>query len=80
MFLKWLATKVLKYSSINKYTINIKIDKQLSYKVIYTIELIRIETLKTYIKTNLANNLSEFSNFLLKFVFYLLKSQIVAFA
>ena len=38
------------------YAINLKIDKQLSYKQIYNYMLIELETSKTYIKTNSVNS------------------------
>ena len=56
-FLKKLAIKLLKYISINKLITNIKIDKQLFYRLIYSFEFIKLETFKIYIKTNLINSL-----------------------
>ena len=55
MFLKELAIKLLKQLSINKYIINLKISKQLLYKLIYSFKSIKLEILNTYINTNLAN-------------------------
>ena len=43
MFLKNLPIKVLKYLDINKYVINLKLNKQLSYKLIYSLETIELE-------------------------------------
>ena len=40
---------------MNEHTIKIEEDKQLLFDSIYSLELIELETLKTYIKTNLAN-------------------------
>ena len=54
-FLKKLVKKLLKYSIINKYIIDLKIDKQLPYKLIYYLRSIKLEILKTYIKINLVN-------------------------
>ena len=50
-----LTIKLLKYSSIDEYVINLKKNKQLFYKLIYRQVLVKLKTLKTYIKTNLAN-------------------------
>lgn len=36
---------------INKYTINLVNEKYLLYKPIYVLNLVKLETLKTYIKT-----------------------------
>ena len=40
-------------NKLNKYAINLKNDKQLLYKPIYNLDLMGLETLKTYIKTYL---------------------------
>ena len=48
--------ELLKYLSINKYTINLQRDKQLPHRLIYSLELVELETFKIYIKTNLANS------------------------
>lgn len=57
MFLKQLATKLPKHSSINIDTINLKQNKQPTYRPIYNLRLVELETFKLYIKTNLANGL-----------------------
>ena len=41
---------------INKHVIKPKEDKQLSFGSIYSLKLVKLEILKTYIKTNLAHN------------------------
>lgn len=41
---------------MNDYIIKLKIDKQLFFSLIYNIKLIKLEILKTYIKTNLTNS------------------------
>ena len=56
VFSKKLAIKLSKYLYINKYAINPEKDKQLIYKLIYSLELIKLESFKTYFKTNLANS------------------------
>ena len=40
---------------INEYAIELKNDKQPPYRPIYSLGLVELETLKTYIKINLAN-------------------------
>ena len=42
---------------INEHVIELERDKQLIFGSIYSLELVKLETLKTYIKTNLANGL-----------------------
>ena len=54
-FLKKIVINLLKYSDINKYVINLEIDMQLLYKLIYSFEFIELETIKIYIKIILAN-------------------------
>lgn len=49
--------------NINKYVINLEPDRQLPYRPIYSLSLIKLETLKTYIKANLANRFIWPSNF-----------------
>ena len=48
MFLKKLYWQLSDYLNIHKYIINIEEDKQLSYQPIYSLELIKLETFKTY--------------------------------
>ena len=45
----------LKNTRINKHIIKLEEDKQLLFGSIYSLGLVELETLKTYIKTNLAN-------------------------
>ena len=42
--------------SINKSIINLEIGKQLSYKPIYSLKSIKLETFKIYLKKNLINS------------------------
>ena len=42
-------------AGINKYVIELEEDKQLSFELIYSLGPVKLEILKTYIKTNLAN-------------------------
>ena len=50
------AVELPENTGINKHTIKLEEGKQLSFGPIYSLELVELETLKTYIKTNLANN------------------------
>ena len=47
---------LLKRTGINEYTIELKEDKQLPYGLIYSLGPIELKIVKTYIKTNLAND------------------------
>lgn len=55
VFSKNLATKLPKHIKINNYAINLIKIYQPSYSPIYNLGLVKLETLKTYIKTNLIN-------------------------
>ena len=50
-----LATKLPEHTEINTHTIDLEESKQPSYGPIYSLGLVELETLKTYIETNLAN-------------------------
>ena len=50
------AAELPKNTGINEYAIELKERKQPSFGPIYSLGPIELETLKTYIKTNLANN------------------------
>lgn len=58
IFSKELATLLLKYTKINTYAINMEERKQPLYETIYSLSLIKLEILKTYIKANLANSIN----------------------
>ena len=49
------AAELLENTGINEHAIKLKKDKQPPFGPIYSLRLINLETLKTYIKTNLAN-------------------------
>ena len=49
------TVKLPKNSEINKHGIKLEESKQLPFGLIYSLGLVELETLKTYIKTNLAN-------------------------
>ena len=56
IFLAEYTAEFLENIRINKYAIKLKEDKQLPFKLIYTLRPIELEILKTYIKINLANS------------------------
>lgn len=45
--------KLLKNTSINEHAIELVKSKQPSYELIYSLKLVKLENLKTYIDTNL---------------------------
>lgn len=51
VFLANFAIRLLKYNSINHYVIKFLERKQFFYKLIYNLNSIKLETLKTYIET-----------------------------
>ena len=55
VFFPELASKLFKHTGINDHAIELVNDWQPPYGLIYSLELVELETLKTYIKTNLAN-------------------------
>ena len=55
VFSKKSAEMLPKRTKINKHAIKLKDGKQPSYRPIYSLGSVELETLKTYIKTNLAN-------------------------
>ena len=56
VFLVKYIVELLEYTKINDHAIKLKKGKQLLFKSIYSLELIKLEILKIYIKTNLANS------------------------
>ena len=56
VFLNKLTKVLPKRIKINKQVIELKEYKQPSYKPIYSLGLVKLKTLNTYIKTNLANS------------------------
>ena len=57
-----LMSKLLKHTGFNDHAIKLVNGQQPLYRPIYSLELIELESLKTYIKTNLANRLIKSSN------------------
>ena len=51
-----LASELLEHTEINTHAIDLEEGKQPPYGPIYNLKLVELETLKTYIKTNLAND------------------------
>ena len=56
-FSKEKALMLLKQINLNKHTIKLERDKQPSYKLIYSLTLVKLQTLKVYIKTYLKTGL-----------------------
>lgn len=74
IFSKKLVIELPKYFDINKYAINLEFYKKLPYRPIYSLGLIELETLKTYIETNLINSFIHLSKFFAKaFIFFVEK-------
>lgn len=76
VFSKELVTVLSKRSSINEHAIELEPDKQSLYRPIYCLRLVKLETLKIYIKTNLANKFIQLPSFLQKHSFFLFRSLI----
>lgn len=55
VFSKKLPVELFECSDIIKDSINSEYSKQLPYSLIHTLRLVEFKTLKSYIKTNLAN-------------------------
>ena len=61
--------ELLEYIKINDHIIKLKKNKQLSFRLTYSLELIKLEILKNYIKIKLANNfISLFKSFIKIFI------------
>ena len=56
IFLVENAAELPENTGINEHTIKLKKDKQSLFGPIYSLKLVELKILKTYIKTNLANN------------------------
>lgn len=66
VFSKKLAIKLLKYLNIKNYIFKLKLDKQLFYRLIYSLKLLELKTFKIYIKSNLINNFIQSPKILIK--------------
>ena len=51
-------------TKLNQYAIKLQKSQQLLYRSIFSLSLVELKTLKTYIKTNLANSFIQSSKFL----------------
>ena len=56
VFLAKNIAELLENTKINQYAIELEEDKQLYFGPIYSLGFMKLETLKTYNKTNLAND------------------------
>lgn len=56
VFLPKLTIKLLEYIGINNHIIKLEKNKQPSYGPIYSLDSVKLETLKAYIEINLANS------------------------
>ena len=56
VFLVENIVKLLEHIEINNHAIKLEKSKQPPFSLIYSLRLIELETLKTYIEINLANN------------------------
>lgn len=64
------AAKLSKYTKINNHFIDLVKDYQPSYKFIYNLKIIELETLKTYIKVNLVNGFIKSSKSLINVLIF----------
>ena len=55
IFFPDLMSELLEHTRINDYAIKLVDGQQPSYRPIYSLRLVKLKTLKTYIETNLAN-------------------------
>lgn len=51
---------------MNNHAIKLIENQQLSYKLVFSIDFIELETIKTFITTNLTNSFIKFSKFAIK--------------
>lgn len=63
VFFKNLVVELPKHTKINNYSIDLIHGYEPLYKLIHSIQSVELETLKTYIKTNITNGYN-FLNFL----------------
>ena len=76
VFLAKNAAEILEHTRINNHVIKLKKNKQAHFRPIYSLVLVELEILKTYIKTNLANGfIKPFKSFV-RAIFFLVESQI----
>ena len=56
VFLEEKALILLEVTKLNQHAIKLQEDQQPPYRPIYSLSIVELETLKTYIETNLAND------------------------
>ena len=56
IFLAEYIVELLEYIKINDHVTKLKKGRQLFFRLFYNLKLVELETLKTYIKSNLAND------------------------
>ena len=78
MFFLEFALAFFKHIGINDHAIKLINKQQPLHGPVYNLELVELETLKTYIKTNLANGFIKLSKFLVKTPIFFAKNQIKA--
>ena len=74
VFLVENIVKLLENNKMNKYTIKLEKDKQLLFSPIYSLGLVKLKILKTYIEINLANSFIWLSKSPIKAYIFLIKS------
>ena len=79
VFLAENAAEFLENTGINEHAIKLEEGKQLPFNPIYSLGLVELETLKTYIKSTWLTALSGLLNPLPEHLFFLIGSQIEAF-
>ena len=66
-----LAAKLQEHIKINNYTIELVEDSKFSYDFIYSLDLMGLEIIKTYIENNLANDFIKLFRFPIRvFIFF----------
>ena len=74
MFLSSSGVKLLEYVSINNFFIILVNNKKIFYNLIYSLFLVKLEILKIYIKTNLANKFIKcFKLFICTLIVFIIK-------
>ena len=79
IFSKKSAAKLPKHLSINKYTLDLKKDKQLFYRPTCILVLVELKTLKSYIKNNLVNYFIQLSKSFIKISILFIKKLYFSF-
>lgn len=74
-----LVIELLEHTDINNYTIELINGKQSPYSPIYSLELVKLKTLKTYTETNLANGFIKPIKFPVDALILLIRSLMIAF-